>query len=114
MANRQLGVAVLDKELRVHLWNRRAEDLWGAKANETIGQPVLGLDIGLPLNELANPIKKCLSNGDGFQELTVQATNRRGEFHVPSPVHRRGGLDGGRNVILLMKPSSRSAFVLFR
>lgn len=104
MANLQLGVAVLDRDLRVQLWNKRAEDLWGVQASETIGQPVLGLDIGLPLNELANPIKKCLSNGDGYQELTVQATNRRGKtFTCKVQCTAMGGLDGGRSVILLME-----------
>src|SRR5207247_3893600 len=39
MANLQLGVAVLDKDLRAHLWNRRAVDLWGLQADDTLGQP---------------------------------------------------------------------------
>jgi two-component system, chemotaxis family, CheB/CheR fusion protein len=104
LANLQLGVAVLDKELRVQLWNRRAEDLWGVQASETIGQPVLGLDIGLPLSELANPIKTCLNGGDGFQELTVQATNRRGKtFTCRVQCTAMAGVEGSRNVILLME-----------
>ena len=104
MANLQLGVAVLDKDLRVQLWNKRAVDLWGVQANETVGQPLLGLDIGLPLAELANPLKKCLNGGDGFQELTVQATNRRGKsFTCRVQCTAIGGLDGARSVILLME-----------
>jgi two-component system CheB/CheR fusion protein len=104
MANLQLGVAVLDKDLRVQLWNRRAQDMWGVQAAETIGQPVLGLDIGLPLNELAKPIKNCLSSGDGYQELTVQATNRRGKsFTCRVQCTAMGGADGARSVILLME-----------
>jgi two-component system, chemotaxis family, CheB/CheR fusion protein len=104
MANLQLGVAVLDMDLRVQLWNRRAQDMWGVQAAETIGQPMLGLDIGLPLNELAKPIKNCLNSGDGFQELTVQATNRRGKsFTCRVQCTAMGGSDGGRSVILLME-----------
>jgi two-component system, chemotaxis family, CheB/CheR fusion protein len=104
MANLQMGVAVLDRDLRVQLWNKRAEDLWGVQANETIGQPVLGLDIGLPLSELATPIKKCLASGDGYQELTVQATNRRGKsFTCRVQCTAMGGLDAARSVILLME-----------
>ena len=104
MANLQLGVAVLDKDLRVQLWNRRAVDLWGVQAAETVGQPLLGLDIGLPLAELAIPIKKCLNGSDGFQEMTVQATNRRGKtFTCRVQCSAMGGLDGGRSVILLME-----------
>jgi two-component system, chemotaxis family, CheB/CheR fusion protein len=104
MANVQLGVAVLDKDLRVQLWNKRAVDLWGVQANETVGQPLLGLDIGLPLAELATPLKKCLNGGDGFQELTVQATNRRGKsFTCRVQCTAMGGLDGAQSVILLME-----------
>ena len=104
MANLQLGVAVLDKDLRVQLWNKRAVDLWGVQAHETIGQPLLGLDIGLPLAELANPIEKCLNGGDGFQELTVQATNRRGKnFTCRVQCTAMGVLGGAPSVILLME-----------
>jgi two-component system CheB/CheR fusion protein len=104
MANLQLGVAVLDKDLRVQLWNRRAVDLWGVQAEETIGKPLLGLDIGLPLAQLANPIKKCLNGNDGFQEVTLPATNRRGKsFSCRVQCTAMGGLDGGRSVILLME-----------
>jgi len=104
MASLQLGVAVLDKELRVVLWNRRAEDLWGVKSNETIGKPLLELDIGLPLAQLASPIKTCLDSNDGVQELTVRATNRRGKpFMCRVRCTATGGLDGARSVILLME-----------
>jgi two-component system CheB/CheR fusion protein len=104
MANLQLGVAVLDKDLRVRLWNKRAVDLWGVKPEETVGQPLLALDIGLPVAELANPIKKCLNGSDGFEELTVQATNRRGKsFTCRVQCTAMGGPDGGRSVILLME-----------
>jgi two-component system CheB/CheR fusion protein len=104
MANLQLGVAVLDKDLRVQLWNKRAVDMWGVQAEETVGQPLLGLDIGLPLAQLANPIKECLNGGDGVQELTVQATNRRGKsFTCRVHCTAMGGRDGTRSVILLME-----------
>ena len=104
MANLQLGVAVLDKDLRVQLWNRRAVDLWGLRAEETLGQPLLGLDIGLPLAELASPIKKCLNGSDGFEEMIVEATNRRGKrFTCRVQCTAMGGLDGARSVILLME-----------
>ena len=104
MANLQLGVAVLDKDLRVQLWNRRAVDMWGVRPEETVGQPLLGLDIGLPLAQLADPIKKCLNGGNGFQEMTMEATNRRGKsFMCRVQCTAIGGLDGGRSVILLME-----------
>jgi two-component system, chemotaxis family, CheB/CheR fusion protein len=103
MANLQMGVAVLDGQLRVQLWNRRAEDLWGVNAGETIGKPLLGLDIGLPLAELAAPITTCLTSNDGFQERTVPATNRRGKaFRCRVRCTGTRSLDGARSVIVLM------------
>ena len=104
MASLQQGVAVLDKDLKVQLWNRRAEDLWGVKSDETIGQPLLGLDIGLPLAELRSPIMTCRNSNDGLQELTVQATNRRGKsFACRVQCTAMGGTNGARSVILLME-----------
>ena len=104
MANLDVGVAVLDRDLRIQLWNRRAEDMWGVRAGETVGQPMLTLDIGLPLAELAGPIKACLSDGDGHQSLTLSATNRRGrQFTCRVQCSAMAGSEGVRSVILLME-----------
>ena len=43
------GVAVLDAQQRVQVWNRRAEDLWGLRADEAVDNHFLSLDIGLPV-----------------------------------------------------------------
>jgi two-component system, chemotaxis family, CheB/CheR fusion protein len=76
------GVAVLNQELQVQLWNRRAEDMWGLRREEAVGQHFLNLDIGLPLEPLRPMIRKVLAGGDGgrgeSQELLVAAVNRRG------------------------------------
>ena len=37
-----IGVAVLDRQQRVQVWNRRAEDLWGLRAGRG-GRPPLPL-----------------------------------------------------------------------
>src|SRR5438034_7527690 len=104
MANLDVGVAVLDRDLRIQLWNRRAEDMWGVRSGETVGQPMLGLDIGLPLGELAEPIKACPSNGNGHQSLTLAATNRRGkQFTCRVQCSGMAGAQGDRSVILLME-----------
>jgi two-component system CheB/CheR fusion protein len=104
LANVQWGVAVLDKDLRVQLWNRQAEDLWGVRASETVGQPMPQLDIGLPVAELAGPIKACLSGADGLQEIIIPATNRRGRrFRCRVQCTATADVDGGRSVILLME-----------
>jgi two-component system CheB/CheR fusion protein len=72
----QAGVAVVDRELRVKMWNRRAEDLWGLRTEEVTGQHFLNLDIGLPL-ELLRPLLRGALNAEAG-EAEVDAVNRRG------------------------------------
>ncbi|HEY9287059.1 MAG TPA: CheR family methyltransferase [Candidatus Dormibacteraeota bacterium] len=105
MANLQLAVAVLDAQLRILLWNRRVEDMWGVRADEAVGQPFLGLDIGLPMAEVSKPIKEILAQPDGQRELRVPATNRRGKHFVcrlqASPM--TGGAAKQQGIIVLME-----------
>ena len=42
------GVAVLDTELCVEVWNQKAVDLWGVRDDEVRGVHFMMLDIGLP------------------------------------------------------------------
>jgi two-component system CheB/CheR fusion protein len=74
----QAGVAVVDPDLRIRMWNRRAEDLWGLRSSEAIGQHFLNLDIGLPVDELHRPIRACLGGDEERPTLELEATNRRG------------------------------------
>lgn len=106
MANLQFGVAVLDRDLRIQLWNRRAEDLWGIRSDEAVGQPLLGLDIGLPVAELAKPMREVLAAPEGRRELRVSATNRRGrQFTCRLQVSAMPPVDGQRGIIILMEDS---------
>jgi two-component system CheB/CheR fusion protein len=72
------GVCVIDADLRVEVWNRMAEDLWGLRADEVVGQPLLNLDIGLPLQDVRDLIRTTRAADDGHGVRTVEATNRRG------------------------------------
>jgi len=73
------AVTVLDEELRVLVWNQRAEDMWGVRPEEVQGQHFLNLDIGLPVGELVPVLRAVLMGGDGERSMTVQGTNRRGK-----------------------------------
>ena len=104
LANVKTGVAVLDRDLRVQLWNHQSEELWGVRASETVGQPLLALDIGLPVSQLVAPINEAIKNADGFREVTVDATNRRGKrFMCRVQCSAMAAIDGGRGAILLME-----------
>jgi two-component system CheB/CheR fusion protein len=73
------GVVVVDRQLRVRIWNERAEDLWGVRADETVGKSLLDLDIGLPIRQLEKPLQEVLSGTAKSQELVLQAHDRRGK-----------------------------------
>jgi two-component system, chemotaxis family, CheB/CheR fusion protein len=73
-----LGMAVVDREMRVVIWNRGCEELWGLRANETNGQVLTSLDIGLPMDTVRPLIGNAFVDPDSPGELTVEAVNRRG------------------------------------
>ena len=74
----QAGVIVVDTELRVLTWNRQAEDLWGLRADEVVGQHLLNLDMGLPVDELRPVVRAALAGGPEPQLRDIAARNRRG------------------------------------
>jgi two-component system CheB/CheR fusion protein len=78
MGSVRSAVVVVDRDLVVRAWNRRAEDLWGVRADEAVGRHMLNLDIGLPTERL-RPLVKGVLAGDGHAgDLTLDAVNRRG------------------------------------
>ncbi|MGB9280708.1 MAG: CheR family methyltransferase [Pseudonocardiaceae bacterium] len=99
------GVAVLDADMCVLMWNRRAEDLWGLRKDEIVGQHFLNLDIGLPTQELRPMIRRTLSGEAGRHEMVLSAVNRRGrpiQVRVVGSVLK--GADGSASgAILLME-----------
>ena len=73
------GVAVLDGKQNVVSWTPRAEDLWGLRADEVRGQSLMNLDIGLPVEKLKTAIRACLTGESEFEELFIDAVNRKGK-----------------------------------
>ena len=72
------AVVVLDADLRVSMWNRAAEDVWGVRSEEVRGKPLMSLDIGLPVDQLMSNLRRCLSGAPVREQTEVEATNRRG------------------------------------
>ena len=99
----QHAVIVVDKELRVQGWNRRAEELWGLSGEEVKGQHFLNLDIGLPVERLRQPIRAVLNGEHDGQVLHVDGVNRRGKgINVAVAFSPLGPDKDLRGVILLM------------
>lgn len=73
------GVVVVDSDMTVLAWNSVAEELWGIRTDEALGAHLMNLDIGLPLEQLRQPIRSQLNgDGTGTSMLELQAVNRRG------------------------------------
>src|SRR5262249_22200248 len=72
------AVVVLGTEMDIRAWNRQAEELWGLRSDEVVGQHFLNLDIGFPVEKLRNPIRSCLSSRSEREQVVQRAVNRRG------------------------------------
>lgn len=75
----RIGIVTLDPDLRVLLWNERAVDLWGLRADEAMGKKFTALDIGLPVEKLHEPIVAFLNEASDSWQIVVDATNRKGK-----------------------------------
>jgi len=99
------GVIVVDRDLRVQVWNRMSEDLWGVRQEEAVGRHLLNLDIGLPVEEVKALLRGVLSDGEAPAEVTLDAVNRRGKSIAlrvtADPL--RGGSDGAPGALLLIE-----------
>jgi two-component system CheB/CheR fusion protein len=104
-----IGVAVVDRQQRVQVWNRRAEDLWGVRQDEATEHHLLSLDIGLPVERLAGPLRSVLGGASEREHTVLEAVNRRGRAIECTttilPLVPQGATDGQpvRGAIVLME-----------
>ncbi|WNG90126.1 CheR family methyltransferase [Mycobacterium sp. ITM-2016-00317] len=100
-----LALMIVDRQMRVVVWNRGCEELWGLRQDEVIGKPLPGLDIGLPADEVKPLIGRVFVDGDLSEQTTVEAVNRRGRaarIRLMCTAFRSG--DGAVNgAVLLME-----------
>jgi len=108
LASLRGAVAVLNTDLCVEVWNEKAFDLWGVRADEVRGVHFIMLDIGLPVQSLTRAIRACLAGESESEHVTLEATNRRGKpimCEVRCSPLRRANSDHVRGVIVLMEES---------
>jgi len=79
LASLQAGVIVVDDQFEILTWNEQSENLWGLRAEEVKGKSLLALDIGLPVEQLREPICNSLSDTADRQGMLLEAINRRGK-----------------------------------
>jgi two-component system, chemotaxis family, CheB/CheR fusion protein len=74
----EAAVVVLDRALHVRVWSEKAQDFWGVRGDEVLGQSFLDLDIGLPVEELRQGLREALADGR-IREQALDGINRRGK-----------------------------------
>jgi two-component system, chemotaxis family, CheB/CheR fusion protein len=100
----QQAVVVVDPEFRIRGWNRKAEDLWGMRADEVHGQHFLNLDIGVQVDRFRQPIRAMLAGQRDIPSMTIEAVNRRGRAVELGVAFAPLGPDHDvRGVILMME-----------
>ncbi|CAN5853398.1 hypothetical protein BH23ACT12_BH23ACT12_20620 [soil metagenome] len=103
MQSVRTSIIVLDSALRVKMWNRHSEQLWGLRSEKVVGSALLGLDSGLPVEGLASALTGLLR---GITDHTETRARRGGPqrpklplpgFHSPYEAgfrrSRRAGFD---------------------
>lgn len=79
LSNLQAAVVVLDQDLQVKVWSPKAEDLWGVRLSEVGGRGFLDLDIGLPVEQLEAPLRRCLNGSPPLGPIVLDGVNRKGK-----------------------------------
>ncbi|HEY0553848.1 MAG TPA: CheR family methyltransferase [Thermoanaerobaculia bacterium] len=101
------AVVVLNAELKVEIWSDKAQELWGLRGDEVRGHSFLGLDIGLPVQELEEPMRRCLDSGPQGTMSVLDSINRRGRpIRCQISCTRLGDGPGSAGIILLMEEAS--------
>lgn len=108
LISQQGGLVVIDREMRISVWNDQSSELWGLRPDEAPGQHFLNLDIGLPVEELRGCIKTVLSGDSVRERIVLDSTNRRGrEFRCSVSLVPLLNRDRDiRGVILLMEETT--------
>jgi two-component system CheB/CheR fusion protein len=106
-------VAVLDRDLRIDVWNESATELWGVRRDEARRAHFFNLDFGLPVAELHQSIRDVIHGSGQPQDLILSAVNRKGRpFHCRVrvlPLRTTEGAVAG--AILLMEESTAAPTV---
>ena len=105
-----IAVVVVDRQLRIQVWNDQAEELWGLRPGEVLGEPLMGLDIAFPVERLAAPVRACLQDdAEPPAPFELETTNRRGNaVHVVVRcirLHAHGDERGGAVIMMEAAPA---------
>jgi two-component system CheB/CheR fusion protein len=103
-----LAVVVVDPDLRVRTWNRRAQERWSRTRQEVMRRSLFGLDIGFPLDALAEPLRAALEGRDHEPHFELDSVDGRSEPE-PTLVSLRALRTSGDEIagaVLVVAPAS--------
>jgi two-component system CheB/CheR fusion protein len=78
LSSLEVGLVVLGRNMGVTNWNRTCAETWGVREEEAVGRDLFGLDIGIPLQELRDPILRAMAGSVPEGPLVLDGVNRRG------------------------------------
>lgn len=98
------SVIVIDRDLRIGVWNGLSAEMWGVRADEAEGKPFLTLDIGYPVTVLSDALNATLAGTIQTEAILADATTRRGQtIRTSARVNRllgsRGTVEGAIVII---------------
>lgn len=105
------AVAVVNAAMIVQVWNKQAEDMWGLREDETVGEHLLNIDSGLPIEELKPLVRQVTADGEPRASTVVSAVNRRGRVIAlrVTVTPLRSGTGAPDGALLLMESSGGGA-----
>jgi two-component system CheB/CheR fusion protein len=103
------SVVVVDRQLRVSAWSRAAADLWGVREDEVRGENFLNLDIGIPTNQLRDPVRNVLKSAKQ-DDVVLKGHDRRGHpIDCTVSFAPLVGPDGDVQGVILLMHADRTA-----
>jgi two-component system CheB/CheR fusion protein len=103
------GVAALDGDGRVTLWNKICDDLWGLHTEEVAQQKFFELDFGLPVDQLRDAVAAVQSGRQKVAEVVLDAANRRGrQFSCKVTMSALPALEGFQPGVVLVMRDARA------
>ena len=111
-----LGVAVLDRDQRVQVWNHRAEDLWGLRADEAVDHHFLRSTSGCPSEQLAPALRAVLERRErrdaarAWRRSTAAAGRSTCTATMLAAARPAATATPSRGAIVLMEDGPRAAW----
>jgi two-component system CheB/CheR fusion protein len=109
---RSLDAAVIAVDLdgMVTAWSAQAQNLWGLRPDEAVGQHLTNLDVGIPVDELQPVVRRVLTGASMQHQLEMDVVNRRGKsIRTRVRVTPLSGAEGDRSGALLFMEDGKIA-----